>query len=105
MDSKTLVNWTFSALEMLAEIHDYLLEFSESSADKYVVELVDFVAKRLEKHPESCPPCKNPKLNAMGFRCCHFKNHNIIYEITEKGVDILAVMHVKRNPKDLDDLV
>lgn len=105
MDAKTSVNWTFSALEMLAEIHDFLLEFSESSADKYVVDLVDYIAKKLEKHPESCPPCKNPKLKTAGFRCCNFKNHIIIYEIAEKGINILAVMHAKRNPKDLDDLV
>ncbi len=101
MDPKTPVNWTFSALEMLAEIHDYLLEFSEPSADKYVGDLVEYVAKKLEKYPESSPPCKNPKLNALGYRCCKFKNHIIIYEIADQVVQILAVMHVKRNPQDM----
>ncbi|GJM34897.1 MAG: hypothetical protein DHS20C18_38980 [Saprospiraceae bacterium] len=38
---------------MLAEIHDYLLEYSESSADKYVDQLAQYTEK-LEKQPESC---------------------------------------------------
>lgn len=98
------MNWTFSALEMLAEIHDYLLELSEPAADKYVGDLVDYVAGKLEKHPESCPPCKNSKLSALKYRCCNFKNHIIIYEIVDKAVHILAVMHAKRDPKDLENL-
>ncbi|MBK8493532.1 MAG: type II toxin-antitoxin system RelE/ParE family toxin [Saprospirales bacterium] len=104
MDPKALVNWTFSALEMLAEIHDYLGAISEPIADKYVGDLVGHVAKKLEKHPESCAPCRNPKLSVLGYRCCNFKNHIIIYEIENEVVNILAVMHTKRNPKDLEDL-
>lgn len=90
---------------MLAEIHDYMMEFSESSAEKYVGDLVDYIGNKLEKHPESCPPCKNPKLKALGFRCCNFKNHIIIYQIFEEQVNILAVIHTKRDPRDIGDLV
>ena len=74
------MNWTFSALEMLAEIHDYLSEqSSEFSADKYISELVEYTEK-LEKFPESCAPCRNARLKALGYRCCNFKKHIIIYE-------------------------
>lgn len=59
MDEK-LVNWTFPAMEMLAEIYEYLSEYSESAADKYIKELVEYT-EHLQKHPEACAPCRNPK--------------------------------------------
>jgi plasmid stabilization system protein ParE len=90
---------------MLAELHDYLLDVSEVAADKYVNDLVDHVAKKLGKHPESCPPCRNPKLGTLGYRCCNFKNHIVIYETDGEIVNVLAVIHAKRNPDDMGDIV
>lgn len=101
MDKKTAVNWTFSALEMLAEIHDYLSEQSENLADKYINGLIEQTEK-LIKHPESCAPCRNPKLKAAGYRCCNFKNHILIYEFVTGVVNILAIIHSKRNPSDIE---
>lgn len=90
---------------MVAEIHDYKSESSESAADKYIEELFDFV-ERLERYPESCAPCRNPKLNALGLRCCLFKKqHVVIYEVLEEKVEILAVIHAKRNPTDFEDII
>ncbi len=102
MDEK-LINWTHTAVEMLAEVHAYIAETSELSANKYVNELYASTEK-LQKYPEYCAPCRNPKLQAVGFRCCLFKKHIIIYEVTEDAVNILAVLHSKRNPTDFEAL-
>jgi addiction module RelE/StbE family toxin len=101
VDKKTTVNWTFSALEMLAEIHEYISERSHASAEKYINSLVEATDK-LGQHPESCAPCRNPKLKSYGYRCCNVKNHIIIYEYIDETVNILAVIHSKRNPNDID---
>ena len=95
-------NWTFSALEMLAEIHDYISEQSgEFSADKYINGLVEYT-ERFEKHPESCAPCRNPKLKELGYRCCNFKKHIIIYEYIDNIVNILAIIHSKRSSENIE---
>ncbi len=54
------INWSFSALEMLAELHEYISEESEKSADKYIDGIYESI-KKLEKHPESCSLCRNEK--------------------------------------------
>lgn len=102
MDEKTVVNWTFSALEMLAEIHDYITEQSgELSADKYINGLADYTDK-LENHPESCAPCRNSRLKELGFRCCNYKKHIIIYDFIDGSVNIHAIIHSKRNPDNIE---
>jgi len=101
MGEKTIVNWTFSALEMLAEIHEYISEQSPASAEKYINSLIEATDK-LEKHPESCAPCRNPRLKSAGYRCCNVKKHIIIYESANGIVNILAIIHSKRNPEDID---
>lgn len=97
MEGEVAVNWTFSALEMLAEIHDYLSEFSETSADKYVNDLMQHLDK-LKSYPEMCAPCKYPEFQKLGYRCCHFKRHIIFYEIQDRIINILAIIHEKRDP-------
>lgn len=61
MEEKIKVTWSFSALEMLAEIHEYISERSEHSADNYIDGIYEST-KKIERHPESCAPCKNPNL-------------------------------------------
>lgn len=99
-----IVEWSFSALEMLSEVYDYLAEYSEISAEKYVDELLEY-SRRLEKYPESCAPCRNNALREAGLRCCKFKKHIIVYEILPSKVAILAVIHSSRNPDDLAGIV
>lgn len=91
-------------MEMLAELYEYLSEHSEVSAGQYVDGLVEYT-DRLNKHPESCAPCRNPKLSEAGFRCCKYRNHIIIYEVNEATVDILAVIHARRNPRDFEKVI
>ncbi|MEL6941273.1 MAG: type II toxin-antitoxin system RelE/ParE family toxin [Bacteroidota bacterium] len=99
-----VVEWSFSALEMLSEIYDYLAEYSKDSAEKYVDELLEYT-RRLEKYPESCALCRNNQLKSAGLRCCKFKKHIIVYEIFPSKVVVLAVIHSRSNPDDLVDIV
>jgi len=86
---------------MLAEIHEYI---SDQSADKYVNGIFETI-KKLEKHPESCGPCRHKKLMEKGYRSCKYRNHLIIYEfIASKIVNILAIIHSKRNPSNLPEI-
>lgn len=104
MEEKVKIVWSFSALEMLAELHEYINEISEKSADKYIDGIYKSIEK-LEKHPESCSPCKNKKIREAGYRCCKFKNHIIIYLFSNQTVNILAIIHSKRNPSSLEDII
>lgn len=101
MEEKIKVDISFSAMEMLEEIYAYKSEYSKKSADTYIDGLLNSIQK-LKIHPESCAPCKNSKLKNLGYRCCLFKDHIIIYESEEKLVRVLAIIHSKRNPDSID---
>ncbi len=88
------IKWAFSALEMLAELHEYISEKSEKQADKYIDGIYESI-KKLEKHPESCGPCINKKLQENEYRCCKFKSHVIIYKFENNQVNILAISILK----------
>lgn len=93
------VTWTFPALEALAEIHEYKAEYNKKSADKYVDALFQYT-EILKQHPEICAICKNPKLTKRKYRCCNFKDHVIIYKVTDSIVYILSILHSRQNPRD-----
>ena len=95
------VNWTFPALEALAEIHEYKAEYSKKSADKYVDNLFKYT-ERFKQHPEICAPCRNPKLAKRKYRCCNFKDHVIIYKFVNDVVYILSILHARQNPRDFE---
>jgi len=46
LEEKVKVIWAFSALEMLAEIHEYISEKSEQAADNYVEGIYDSKKKK-----------------------------------------------------------
>lgn len=104
MEEQIAVLWSLDALEMLGQIHNFISENSLKAADKYVQGIYDYIAQ-LEKHPESCAPCRNNKLNAAGFRCCLFKSHIIVYGFLLNRVEIVAVIHSKINPDSVMDLI
>ena len=89
---------------MLAEIHEYKSQESESSAEKYIDDLLESTEK-LKKYPEYCAPCRNAILREKGFRCCLFKQHIIVYEVVKKDVKILAVIHSRRSPDNILKIV
>ena len=89
---------------MLAELDEYIREESEIAADNYIDGLHESLSK-LEKHPESCAPCRNKKLSIKGYRCCIYKNHITVYIYEENKVTILAIIHSSRSPSSVEDLV
>lgn len=101
MEEEIIVNISFSAMEMIEEIHNYKSEYNKKAADKYIDGILKLI-QRLTEHPESCAPCRNPKLHKQGYRCCIFKEHLLIYEIEKKMINVLAVIHSKRNPNDIE---
>lgn len=91
-------------MDELSDIHEYLTEqVSENKADTFVEALLEKV-KELEKQPGRYAFCQNEKLQEKGYRCIRFNNYLIIYFVTENLVQIIAIMHAKRNPKDFDAL-
>ncbi len=90
------IYWSFFALETLSELHEFISQKSEVAADKYVDGIMESVNK-LQKHPEACGACRNLKFKAVGYRCCKYKNHIIVYTIEQNQVNIRAVIHARRN--------
>lgn len=88
-------------MEMIEEIYTYKAEYSKTSAHKYVEGILEKI-QRLKNYPEACAPCRNPKLQKKGYRCCLYKEHIIIYALEENDINILAVIHSRRNPESLD---
>lgn len=103
MEAPKTVNWSANALLMIADLYDYLLELSDDfSADDYVQELLDF-GEQLSLKSEHYSYCRNPRLMNKGYRCALFrKKYILIYHSTESSVDILAVLHARRDPKDFE---
>ena len=93
------INWTFTALEDLANIHEYKAAYSKKSANKYTDALFKYT-ERLKQHPEICALCRNPTLAKRKYRCCTFKDHIIIYKYVGNVVSILSIIHARKNPKD-----
>ena len=99
-----IIHWTANALDQLTDLYTYMAERSILSAEKYIDGLYEST-ERLKKHPESCAPCRYATLRDMGYRCCRFKNHIIIYSLNDTSVEIRAIIHGRRNPDTFGDLV
>ena len=104
MEEKVEIVWSESALIMLAELHEYISEESELSADNYV-EGIHSSLDKLEKHPEACAICRDKKLAAKGYRCCNYKNHFTVYLFTDKEVRILAIIHTSRSSSSIEEIL
>lgn len=105
MEEPKKVNWSANALLMVAETYDYLVEKTgEIFADEFTEELLAF-GEKLSIKSEHFPFCRNPKLQAKGYRSALFrKKYMVIYSTNETKVDILGVVHSSRNPKDYENL-
>lgn len=99
-----IIHWTSNALNQLGSLYEYMTDYSELSGRKYIDGLYAFT-ERLSKHPESCAPCRHSALKDAGYRCCNFKNHIIIYKLTEIAVVIHGIVHSGRNPDIIMELV
>ena len=99
------IKWSFSASLELVEIHEYLTEnSSKQSADKYIDGILKTVDK-LVLNPERYSYCRSPKLQKAKIRCINYKKKHIIFYQIKGGIEILAVIHAKRNPELFDGII
>ena len=105
MEKPKKVNWSANALLMVADTYDFLVEQTgEDFADVFTQELLEF-GERLSVKSEHFPYCRNPKLQAKGYRSALFrKKYLVIYSTSYDQVHILGVVHSRRNPKDYENL-
>jgi plasmid stabilization system protein ParE len=95
------INWTFSALQMLNDIHSYIASYNEDKADNYIDIIFDF-CNQFATFPEAYPRCRFAKL--ANNRCAVFdKQYIIVYSIDDM-INILAIMHSSRSLNYIENL-
>jgi len=94
--------WSHLALQMVAEIHEYKASYSIENAEKYVNELFNFV-ETLQEQAGRCPVCRHTQLAISNYRCSLFKKqHVVIYSVQPLQLNIVAIIHSKRNFDNID---
>ncbi|MDD4905202.1 MAG: type II toxin-antitoxin system RelE/ParE family toxin [Methylobacter tundripaludum] len=95
-----MVKWTDHALAQLRHIHDYIAHDSPFYAKRVSEEIVRKTVG-LDEHPYLGR--KVPELNEEHIRELASYSYRIIYEIKNSYVEILAVVHKRRDfaPEDL----
>lgn len=89
-----MVKWTGHALAQLRQIHDYIAQDSPLYAKKVSEALVRKTVL-LDELPHLGH--KVPELNEDHVRELALYSYRIIYEITASRIDILAVIHKRRD--------
>ncbi len=86
------IRWTEKSSKHLKSIYDYIATDSKVYARRYVQSLVESTEK-LKRMPE-CGR-KVPEFESHAFREIIFRNHRIVYRISDVDgqIDILAVVH------------
>jgi|SRR3990172_877897 len=86
------IKWTDKAVKHLEAIYEYIARDSKIYAKRYIKSLITSTEK-LKKMPE-CGR-KVPEFEDADFREIFYKNHRIVYRLTDadKHIDILAVVH------------
>jgi plasmid stabilization system protein ParE len=99
------VNWTANALSMVSDIYDYLEDQAGSVvASDYIDDLLNF-GNALDEKSEHYPFCRHSRLQEKGYRCAQFrKTYILIYRENNSEVNILAVIHAKRNPDVFEEV-
>jgi plasmid stabilization system protein ParE len=92
--------WSPLAVDRIAETASYISQDSSAEAVKWVKKIFNSI-KRLEAFPESGRIV--PEINNHAIREIIHGNYRIIYEISEKKVEILTVRNFKRQI-DLDEI-
>jgi addiction module RelE/StbE family toxin len=89
-----MVKWTAHALSQLRHIHDYIAQDSARYAKRVVEELVN-KSQGLDVFPNSGKIVA--ELNDETVREASLYSYRILYEIKESHLDVLAVIHKRRN--------
>ncbi|MEK6656175.1 MAG: type II toxin-antitoxin system RelE/ParE family toxin [Nitrospirota bacterium] len=97
-----MVIWTIPAKLDLKEIHDYIARDSKYYAQKVSQDIVD-KSEKLKYFPQIGRIV--PEINDPNIRELIIYSYRLIYEVISDGVQILALIHSKRNfTGKLDDL-
>jgi plasmid stabilization system protein ParE len=97
-----VVIWTIPAKLDLKEIHDYIARDSKYYAQKVSQDIVD-KSEKLKYFPQIGRIV--PEINDPNIRELIIYSYRLIYEVILDGVQILALIHSKRNfTGKLDDL-
>ena len=89
-----MVKWTNPAKLDLKDIHDYIARDSKYYAQKVSQDIVD-KSERLKHFPEIGRIV--PEVNDPNIREVFIYSYRLIYEVLPNGVQILALVHNKRN--------
>ncbi|MCP5444730.1 MAG: type II toxin-antitoxin system RelE/ParE family toxin [Chromatiaceae bacterium] len=95
-----MVIWTQPAKADLRSIHDFIAHDSRHYAKKVVQDIRE-KTDNLEQLPKRGK--KIPELNDDQVRELSLYSYRIIYEIKERGIFVLAVVHKSRDLK-VDDI-
>jgi len=89
-----VVKWTAPAKLDLKDIHDYIARNSKFYARKVSQEIVN-KSEILSQYPEICRIV--PEIDDPNVRELFVHSYRLIYEALPTGVQILALIHGKRN--------
>jgi len=89
-----VVIWAIPAKLDLKEIHDYIARDSKYYAQKVSQDIVD-KSEKLKYFPEIGRIV--PEINNPNIRELIIYSYRLIYEVISDGVQILALIHSKRN--------
>ncbi len=97
-----MVKWTIPAKLDLKDIHDYIARDSKYYAQKVSQDIVD-KSGNLKHFPEIGRIV--PEIGDPNIRELFIYSYRLIYEVLPKGVQVLALIHSKRNfTGNLNDL-
>ncbi len=89
-----MVKWTIPAELDLKNIYDYIARDSKYYAQKVSQDIVD-KSEKLEYFPEIGRVV--PEIEDTNIRELFIYSYRLIYEVIPEGVQILALIHGKRN--------
>ncbi len=89
---------TESAEKDLTQIVEYLANtLSNPKAATDFLDRVEEYYSSLEHNPLMFEACRNPHLNAQGYRRAVIKKHIMVYKIEERNVIILGFIYARRD--------
>jgi toxin ParE1/3/4 len=89
-----MVKWSVPARNDLKQIHDYIANDSKYYAQNLVQEIVA-KTETLNEFPEIGRPV--PEISDQNIRELIVYSYRLIYEISNAGVEILAIIHGRRD--------
>jgi len=89
-----MVRWSLPARNDLKQIHDYIAEDSRYYARNVIQEIVAKTEK-LTELPEIGRTV--PEIRDQNIRELIVYSYRLIYEVSESGVEILAIIHGRRD--------